>query len=102
MTNQEFNDKLDTIVLDLVHKGTMLPGGKTINARMFPEEAQSIRQLFEEVIGKGEECDGTCDDGIHESVNRKVAELRSTIASATNIPGFEDTLPALDSVGGQS
>ena len=41
-------DAVDEIVLDLLHQGSMLPRGKTINAKMFPEAAARIRRLIVE------------------------------------------------------
>lgn len=38
------NDALDDIILDLVHQGSNIRAGKTINADMFPQAQQAIQQ----------------------------------------------------------
>lgn len=48
-----FIEELDQIILDLVHTGSMMPRGKTINADMFPEAKLAILNLVSErIIGE--------------------------------------------------
>lgn len=42
-TTSQDGDEVDAIILDLVHQGSMLPPGKTINAGMFPEAKAAIQ-----------------------------------------------------------
>lgn len=54
MTPEQFDERLDGIILDLVHRGSMMPRGKTINAGMFPDAKSVLRQLIGEGIGEDE------------------------------------------------
>lgn len=43
--DSQVEDELDNIILELVHAGSRLPAGKTVNAGMFPEAKASLRRL---------------------------------------------------------
>ena len=41
-------ERIDEIVLELVHAGSMMQRGKTISAYMFPEATQAIQKLIDD------------------------------------------------------
>lgn len=42
----------DDLILQLVHEGSFIPRGKTINAGMFPEAKRQLAEAIEWIIGE--------------------------------------------------
>ena len=73
--------ELDDIVLDLVHQGSLMQRGKTINAAMFPEVIKSLtsytnRKVIEELESLGRIYEGQVKASVMLDLKDRITSLK--------------------------
>lgn len=67
--------QIDDIVLELAHEGSMIQGGKTINASMFPEAKAKIQSLITKAELEAAQQATKANNDLHRLHERNIDEV---------------------------